>query len=115
MSGGATLVQTPEERIAALEQGLLSLGEGIRRVETTLEKLDISVSSLVEKLDARYPSKETVDLRFEDVHKELALLRKDHDALDRRVQKMQAWMYKAAGAIAIVAFGIGVLANSHKW
>ena len=116
--------KTTEERVASLEENFSFMREGMARVERMLEKLDGTVSSLVDRLDIRYPSKESVDLRVAEIVRDIKTLRerqedlrKDLDEasgkLGARVERMAAWQYKVTGALVVLSFGIGVL--SHFW
>ena len=89
--------------------------EGISRVEKTLEKLDIAVASLVEKLDGRYPSKESVDLRLGELIRDIKALRERQDALETRAARLSAWQYRVAGALVVISFAVGVLSRYWGW
>ncbi len=107
------MTKTAEERISSLEDNFTFMGEGIRRVEKALEKLDATVATLVEKLDTRYPSRESVDLRMGELVRDIKKLREDQDALEARTTRMSAWQYKVTGALVLIAFALGVA--SHFW
>ena len=109
------MTKTTEERISSLEDNFTFMREGISRVEKTLEKLDISVSTLVEKLDGRYPSKESVDLRLGELIRDIKALRERQDALETRAARLLAWQYRVAGALVVISFAVGVLSRYWGW
>lgn len=102
---------TVEERLTSLEKSFEYLQEGMSRVEGTLEKLDSSVADLIGRLDNRYPSQESVNLRFESMSKEIVELRKEFEETNVRVDKVRVWMYKAMGIGMTVTFVVGILAE----
>lgn len=108
-------MKTIEERVSSLEENFAFMREGIARVEKTLEKLDASVLSLVERLDARYPSKESVDLRMAEIVRDIKTLRERQDALEARAMKIAAWQYRVIGGLVVVSFVLGVLSRLWKW
>ena len=103
--------KTAEERISSLEDNFAFMREGIARMEKTLEKLDISVTSLVEKLDGRYPSKESVDLRIGEIVRDIKGLRERQDAIEKRASALAAWQYRIAGGLVVLSFALGVLSH----
>ena len=102
------MTKTPEERIASLEMSFISMGEGIARVEKTLEKLDGSVTSLVDKLDARYPTKESVDLRLQELRNEYESLKLRVTEVEKNIDKLTAWRNWLTGAY-VVLVGVAVI------
>lgn len=106
-------MKTTEERVSALEENFAFMREGIARVEKTLEKLDASVLSLVERLDVRYPSKESVDLRMAEIMRDINALRERQDALEARVTRLAAWQYRVIGGLVVGSFALSAL--SHFW
>jgi hypothetical protein len=110
-NGGEDVTKSPEERISALEEAVVSLKEGMSRVEKGFEKLEETFAVLMDKLDNRYPSKENVDLRFAQLHDDIH----GENGVKTQMETLKKFMYKVTGAIALVGFVIGVLANSHKW
>lgn len=100
---------TPEERIASLEIGLSGMKEGIAELKSVIEKLDSTVSTLVDKMDLRYATKESVDLRIEALEVENKSLRSTVKDLNVRVNKLTAWMYKSMGAIGFLTIGSAIV------
>lgn len=105
--------KTAEERISSLEDNFAFMREGIARMEKTLDNLNIAVASLVEKLDGRYPSKESVDLRVAELVRDIKGLRERQDAVEKRASSLAAWQYRVAGGLVVVSFALGVM--SHFW
>ena len=101
-----------EERLASLEQGFRSVREGLERMEKAIEKLDSAVTTLIDKLDLRYPSQESVNLRFGELQKENEALRERLGILEKQQGRLQNWQYKVAGGIAVIAFGLGIAAKA---
>ncbi|SFU71422.1 hypothetical protein [Alicyclobacillus macrosporangiidus] len=109
---------TVEERLSTLEAGFQSLKEGLDRVERALEKLDGNVAVLIEKLDARYPSQESVNLRFTDLQQKVAQLETQCEAQRKDIDQLRNWQYKVTGGIAVVAFLLGLVSSKIppvKW
>jgi chromosome segregation ATPase len=109
------VTRTPEERLASLEQQFSSLEEGFGRVEKAVEKLTDNVTAMMDRLDARYPSRESVDLRFSALEQENAMLKAEVAELKQRVNRMSAWQYKAMGAVGIAAFASGLVWYIKHW
>lgn len=116
------MTKSPEERLASLEQNFISLGEGVQRVEKAVDDLNKNVSTLVDKLDYRYPSKESVDLRLkaqeskdEVLEKEIGELKEEVKTLKSQVNSLKKFQYKATGALVFVAFALGILVRSKAW
>ncbi|MHB1681578.1 MAG: hypothetical protein ACYCYO_01940 [Bacilli bacterium] len=107
--------KTTEERVTSLEENFAFMREGMTRVERMLEKLDTTVSSLVDRLDTRYPSKESVDLRLAELVRDIKVLRERQDALEARAARMSAWQYRVAGALVVISFAVGVLSRYWGW
>ncbi len=107
-------MNSPEERIAALEQGLLSMGEAISRVEQAVERMDTTVIALTDKLDARYPSTESVDIRIVELQKALKELRREAEGYSHEISRLRARQYKRMGASAVVAFLLGLVAEVFR-
>lgn len=112
-------VRTPEERLSSLEESFTFMREGIVRVEKTLDKLDLTVSSIVEKLDGRYPSKESVDLRIRELTTELQTARDVNEKLTEEVHSLRkdvdilkSWRSWLTGTLATVV-AVGVLAFEY--
>lgn len=104
--------QTPEERLASLEQGFGYVREGLERMEKAIGKLDSAVNTLIDKLDGRYPSQESVNLRFAELQKENETLRERLGTVEKQQGRLQSWQYKVAGGIAVIAFGLGIAAKA---
>lgn len=108
-------MKTAEERISSLEDNFTFLREGLSRVEKAIEKLEATLSGLVEKLDGRYPSKESVDLRMQELVRDIKTLRERQDALEARAARLSAWQYRVAGALVVISFAVGVLSRYWGW
>lgn len=103
-----------EGRLSSLEQGFLSLKEGIDDLKRSVEKVDTAVTSLMDKLDGRYPSKESVDLRIGELKQQQeALTRRLHD-MQKQVDKLKSWRNWIGGGLALAAFVIVVLSHAIK-
>ncbi len=100
--------KSPEERISSLEESIIYLKEGMAEVKNTLEKI-------MDKLDDRYPSKESMDLRISTLRDELKDLHDRTDKVESQTAKMQRWQYQVTGAVMLAAFLLGLLARSVKW
>jgi len=109
------VTKSPEERLSALEEAFVSLKEGMSRVEKGVGKLEETFAVLMDKLDSRYPSKENVDLRFKEIQTEIVVLRLQVADNTKRIYALNAWLYKAMGAVAVVGFGLGIAAQHIKW
>lgn len=107
--------RSPEERITSLEGSFVNLKEGLTDVKTALETLNVTVAGLVDRLDGRYPSKESVDLRVEDLRKDVDAVRKQADESKVQIDRMQRWQYQIMGAITLAAFLLGLLTRGFNW
>lgn len=103
-----------EERLASLEQKFNNVEEGIGRLEKSLEKVANTVSELMEKLDARYSSQESVNLRFQQQQQEITQLQALAETLRADVEHMRRWQYKVMGAATVVAFLLGLVAEALR-
>ena len=108
------MTRSPEERLSGLEENFDSMKEGLARLEKTLERIDAVLSGLVERLDVRYPTRESVDLRVEDLRKDMESVRKQADESKTRIDRMQRWQYQVTGAVTLAAFLLGLLARGFK-
>ncbi len=84
-------------------------------MEKAVEKLTDNVTAMMDRLDARYPSKESVDLRFGSIEQDNNSLRTEVVELRQRVNRISAWQYKVMGAIGIVAFAAGLVWYVRHW
>lgn len=87
-----------ERRLSTLEERFVSLKEGIDDLKTSVEKMTESIAFLIEKLDGRYPSRESVELRLNEIWKELENLK-----FERRNSKLSkpqwALVWVTVGAV----------------
>ncbi len=109
------MTPNPDERLTSLEHDVVSLKDGVERIEKAVEKLADSVSVLMDKLDARYPSKESVDLRFESIEQENQVLKTVIGDLKLEVSKVSAWMYKIIGAMGFITVALDIVWYLRHW
>lgn len=103
-----------EGRLSSLEQGFLSLKEGIDDLKKSVEKIDDAVTLLMEKLDSRYPSKESVDLRIAELKQQQEAFNKRLNEMQKQLEKLKSWRNWIAGGIALAAFIIIALSHAIK-
>jgi len=101
-----------EERLASLEQKFNSVEEGIGRLEKSLEKVANTVSELMEKLDARYPSQEGVNLRFATAEKEVQELRNKQAETAEELERIKKRVYMWNGGLVVISFLLGLAARA---
>ncbi|MFD1677020.1 hypothetical protein [Alicyclobacillus fodiniaquatilis] len=108
--------KTPQERIQSLEDRFSSLEVGMDRVEQALTKMGEQFEDLKEKLDARYPTQESVNLRFDALWKDVIDMKEEHQTVRKDVERLKGGFYRfvggAAVAGALIGYGLEVL---HMW
>ncbi len=67
------------------------------------------------KADARYPSKESVDLRFSALEQENATLKAEVVDLKQRINRMSVWMYKSIVGVSLPTIGSGIVLYIKRW
>lgn len=98
---------SPEERLASLEQNFASMKEGFDRVEKAVGKLTDTVSNLGDKLDTRYPSKESVELRFSEIWNEISNI-KGEKQRTKLTKPHWAMVWVTAGAVFISVLSLAI-------
>lgn len=101
------MTKTNEERITALEESFVYVKEGMRELKDTM-------NVIIEKLDGRYVTKDSYDIRIQsllDANKELE---KRQDATDAKINKLQKWQYTVGGGAMVVGFLVGIISHVIK-
>ena len=101
------MTRTNEERITSLEEAIDYLKEGMKDVKDTL-------NVIIEKLDGRYPTKESVEFRIQALNDQQKELEKRIDCLETKVAKVQKWQYTVGGGAMVVGFLVGIISHVIK-
>jgi len=107
------VTKSPEERLSALEEAFVSLKEGMSRVEKGVGKLEETFAVLMDKLDSRYPSKESVELRLKEQMDDIVELKVKNAKMEKGIEELRKYIYKAIGGTAVGAFLFGFVAKTY--
>lgn len=108
------MTKTNEERLSTLEESNDFLKEGMREMKEGIREVKETLAMIVEKLDGRYVSKESFDLRVQTLCDALKEVEKRQDATDAKINKLQKWQYTVTGGGVLLGFVIGIASHVIK-